>query len=374
MNRRPLIIRNAILTGVFALLCVASLLLCRFCPPAVEGIFVPVQRFLTFLLRSVTSIAPFSVAEALVCALIPAAAALIVFAVLRLARSKEHRRAAALHGLSIAAAFASAATLVFILAWGSLYYAEPLGETLGIDVRQYSTGELYKTSVWVRDNLNAAAAQAPEADDGTPRDFWALADKCANGYSVIGKLYPQLDGASANTVKPVFFWPVMSCLGIDGIYVPFTGECNINAGLPVCTLPFSICHELAHSLGVAPEDEANFLAFLACKYSNEPEYKYSGWFIAFVYCSNALSQSDPSLQAELWLGLDDRVTADILSLIKYNEQYEGPARETGKAVNDAFLKAMDQPEGVRSYGRVVDLIIADYLSGPGDTLHDLLAG
>ena len=39
-------------------------------------------------------------------------------------------------------------------------------------------------------------------------------------------------------------------------------------------------------------------------------------------------------------------------------RYEGPFEEVGQAVNDGYLKGFGQQEGVRSYGLVVDYLIA----------------
>ena len=35
-------------------------------------------------------------------------------------------------------------------------------------------------------------------------------------------------------------------------------------------------------------------------------------------------------------------------------------KKAATAVNDGYLKTMAQPSGVKSYGEVVDLILADY--------------
>ena len=35
-------------------------------------------------------------------------------------------------------------------------------------------------------------------------------------------------------------------------------------------------------------------------------------------------------------------------------------KEVSKAVNDVYLKANDQEDGMKSYGRMVDLLLAEY--------------
>ena len=57
------------------------------------------------------------------------------------------------------------------------------------------------------------------------------------------------------------------------------------------------------------------------------------------------------------------------SLRAYNaawEPYDGEAAEVHEQLNDAYLKANGQTEGVRSYGRMVDLLIAQMLQEEGE--------
>lgn len=56
----------------------------------------------------------------------------------------------------------------------------------------------------------------------------------------------------------------MSHLGVGGLYSPFTCEAVINTDCTPPSLPFTVAHEMSHSLLVAREEEANFSAFLAC--------------------------------------------------------------------------------------------------------------
>ena len=50
--------------------------------------------------------------------------------------------------------------------------------------------------------------------------------------------------------------------------------------------------------------------------------------------------------------------------VEHNKQYEGKVQEAAQAVNNAYLKTFDEA-GVKSYGLVVDYLIAEYLKQPG---------
>ena len=44
----------------------------------------------------------------------------------------------------------------------------------------------------------------------------------------------------------------------------------------------------------------------------------------------------------------------------YWSRFDGIAAAASTQINDAYLKANRQDEGVKSYGRMVDLLLADY--------------
>jgi hypothetical protein len=84
------------------------------------------------------------------------------------------------------------------------------------------------------------------------------------GFATAAQGYPVLAGRCARP-KPALSSPVLSWLGITGIYSPFTAEPNVNMNVPDPDLPFTASHELAHARGFAREDEANYLGSLACR-------------------------------------------------------------------------------------------------------------
>ena len=56
----------------------------------------------------------------------------------------------------------------------------------------------------------------------------------------------------------------------------------------------------------------------------------------------------------------DALRRDIRSNNAYWKQYATPVSEVSDRVNDAYLKANGQENGLRSYGRMVDLLLAYY--------------
>ena len=149
-------------------------------------------------------------------------------------------------------------------------------------------------------------------------------------------------------------------IGTTGIFVCLTGEAGVSTETYVLSQPFTLCHELGHSLAVARENEANYLGFLACRASRDELFRYAGWYSAFIYCYNALYAESPASARALWDRCSEEVIHDSDVHVEHNRQYEGKIQEAAQAVNDAYLRSFDEP-GVKSYGLVVDYLIAEYL-------------
>ena len=126
-------------------------------------------------------------------------------------------------------------------------------------------------------------------------------------------------------------------------------------------IPFTVCHELSHLRGFMEEKEANFIAFLACIGSERTDFQYSGYLSGWVYCMNALYRTDPERWAEVRSRLSETVQPDLDANSAFWDRYEGPVRETAERINDTYLKVNGQADGVESYDRMVDLIVAYFL-------------
>ena len=57
---------------------------------------------------------------------------------------------------------------------------------------------------------------------------------------------------------------------------------------------------------------------------------------------------------------------DLAERAEHWAQYEGPVQEASPAANDAYHKATNPSDGMRSYGRMVDLLLAELRAGVGD--------
>jgi hypothetical protein len=304
---------------------------------------------------------PFSVAEVLLALTVGGAAAWSLRMLRQVARARGRRRAVLGSALAGAWVGTGALYLAFVILWGLNYRRPPYAALAGLDTRPATIAELTAVCEKLVAESNGARDGLPEDPEGVAR----LADgrrgalrRAPAGYGKAARIQPVLEGPSAPP-KPVAVSTALSYLGISGIFCPFTGEANVNMTLPEPDVPFAACHELAHAHGFAREDEANYVGYLACTRHPDADFRYSGLLAASMYAMNALARVDRDGHARLEARRAPGVRRDIAALAAWAKRYRGPAERVSQAVNNAYLKSQGEKEGVRSYGRMIDLLIAE---------------
>ena len=97
---------------------------------------------------------------------------------------------------------------------------------------------------------------------------------------------------------------------------------------------------------------------MACIKSGYDDFYY-GTMSALTHSMNALTRSITMI-CRLYNLYSDDVRKDIDFSIRYWKQFDTKVADAAKKVNDIYLKAHNQQDGVRSYGRMVDLLLAYY--------------
>ena len=189
-------------------------------------------------------------------------------------------------------AFFAGIYMLHTMLWGLNYYSGPLSDDMRLDVGSYNLEELTEATEYYRDKANALALQVNRDGSGNVAfaDFDALAGKAGEGFQTLtyDYFYPIFAGSTL-PVKKLGWADMYSSMGITGVTFGLTGEACVNPQIPGVSLPFTMCHEMAHRMCIAPERDANFAAFLAASVHSDPEFQYSAYFMAFRYCYSALS-------------------------------------------------------------------------------------
>lgn len=250
---------------------------------------------------------------------------------------------------------------------GINYYRLPFSHFLNLETAPSSEEELKGLCIFLACQT-AEAAQQIERENGKDTaagEAGKLQDKshfprqAREDMKKLGEIYPQLAGFYPRP-KPLLVSKILSVQSLSGIYSPFTIEANYNRDMIDYNIPHTACHELSHLRGFMREEEANFIGYLACVGSDAAFSRYSGYLSGFIYAVNALYRQNPEAASEVYAFLPECALTDLHTNNQFWQQYEGPIAEVSTQVNDTYLKANNQSDGVKSYGRMVDLLLAYY--------------
>ena len=259
------------------------------------------------------------------------------------------------------AVLAGALCFLFIALWGLNYNRLPFAATSGLEIPPAPVSVLEKSCRLLVEQTNELRGHVREDENGVMALSVPMKNtlsRAREGYKTAAAEFKTLGALEPGQPKQVLGSKLLSYAGITGVYFPITAEANINTDIRHAEAPFTICHELAHQLGYAREDEANFIAWVACSYSPYEDYRYSGAVMALTHLLNALNSRDAAAWGRVRGMCSPAVNRDLNAMGQYWQLFEGPVNEISESINDSFLKANRQEDGVKSYGRMVDLVIA----------------
>ncbi|WP_294378066.1 DUF3810 domain-containing protein [uncultured Clostridium sp.] len=229
----------------------------------------------------------------------------------------------------------------------------------GIDDSDINEEKLIKVCEVLRDRLNYLEEKIKKDENGLLQlDYHDVDKEGIRTMENLAKKYKSLDGFYPMP-KHYIFSQIMSYQLLQG-ETTFTIEANYNYDMADSNIPSTICHELSHIQGFNDESEANFISFLACDDSDNYEYKYSGYLMAYVYCINDLYSRNENAVTEINSSLSKNVKKEIKEDANFWAQYKGGISKLYTKVYDALLKAGGQNAGIKSYNNVVKLIVSSY--------------
>lgn len=255
--------------------------------------------------------------------------------------------------------------LLHTLVFGLNYHAGSIADDIRMEQRQYTVEELASAATYYRDMANLLSDQVKRDANGDVDfdDFETLALQAADGFDtlVYDYSYPIFAGNTL-PVKKLGWADMYSSMGITGITMGLTGEAAVNPQIPETSLPFTMCHEMAHRMSIATERDANFAAFLAAMANEDIQFRYSAYFMAYRYCYNTLvrvnTKESAGAAARVSAGLTEEMQHDLDA---YNAFFNSKRSETATKVadtaNDTYLKVSGNESGIASYGEVTDLLV-----------------
>jgi len=249
------------------------------------------------------------------------------------------------------------AVLVFYIFWGMNYFRPSAGERLNLRDTSYTTVHLILVTSRLIDSANLYRASLTVADTTQSNDaIFATAINAARKISA--------DSANFRTyspkIKSSLLTPLMNYVGTSGYYNPWTSEAQLNYQMPYFERPMVACHEMAHQTGYGAEDEASFAGYLTALTSKDRLLRYSAYHYAVDECMRALRRRDTTIYKEVKKCISPQVRHDLITERMYWFSFHGKAGMISGMIYDDFLKANNQPQGMRTYDQMVLLLMAWY--------------
>jgi hypothetical protein len=255
----------------------------------------------------------------------------------------------------------------FNLLWGLNYDRRGIAFQLGLEVKPYNLEDLDTVAALMQEKVNYYAQFVTEEQRDSFDRKRILLNEAGAGYKVIATKYPFL-AYSPKSIKASLFSYAGNYLGFQGYYNPFSGEGQVNTTVPRFLEPFIASHEIAHQIGYAKENEANFVGYLACKLHPSNAFRYSIYFDMYNYAVGEIARRDSSLAIAYQQKLHPQVINDIREFRAFLKRHKNPAERIVMWFYGQYLKANNQPAGKRSYNEVVAWLIAYYKKFGKDAL------
>lgn len=283
---------------------------------------------------------------------------LIVKSIFRIRRKGVSLRQIAINFL----AYLSPIYLFFMLTWGLAYHKKPLEKILNISTKNIKNQEVIELCKELIDSVNVSRERISESKlkETTFEKVFELApvgyENLEARYSFLNYKTPSIKKASGSNL--------LAYLSTSGVYMFPSGEANVNTNNMIYDAPYVTTHEMAHQLGFASEEEANYLAYLACKNNPHAIFQYSAYYGTVFRALNKVWEIDSTYSKTLFDKLSPAVKADREKERQVWKKFRNPIQVyVVSPFYDLFLKSNGQEQGSRSYDLVIDLMVAERRKG-----------
>ena len=325
-------------------------------------------KYVMQAVSTVTGLVPFSIAEICVLCLPVVLILAVVLFIRNLIKNPVRRKRIVYKAVIDIVCIASVLIFMYVMFDGINYYRYDFSYYAGFEPGKSTVKELYKVGEDLIARGNAVREKLDTEDsDGVfilGESMGQVSEEVLKAFDNLSEKYPVLSGHYGKN-KSFLTSKYISYTGMAGVFVPFTLEANNNVDVVQYNIPSDMCHEQAHLRGFIKEDEANYIAYLACMASDNPEFLYSGIVQAYICVENAIYDENQELAYKLSENISEKMSADIQANNEYWNRIENTkvgkeVSDTTQAINDTYLKANGEEEGVKSYGLMVDLLVSDY--------------
>jgi hypothetical protein len=256
--------------------------------------------------------------------------------------------------------------VVFMLIWGLNYQKSSPAKSFDLKMdTSYTEVQLDSLSLYLMKELNKTRQILSDSVIEETEVDQVFRNSILN-YRLVKNKFPQLH-LEKPILKEAAFPSWGDYLGYLAFYQPITGEAIVRTDVPLLTLPYTSCHELAHQMGYASEAEANFIAFVVATESSDALLRYSMLLQMFTYCqSEHLGFIAKTGNFEKWKTivnrnkamLDPKVIGDRKKIKDFFIQRQHLLLPASTSLYDQFLQWNKQAKGIKSYDEVLLWVLA----------------
>lgn len=246
--------------------------------------------------------------------------------------------------------------IIFNMLWGLNYNRQGVARQLALTQMTYDTSDVILLQDILLQKVNSTKSSLVRQNYQYPEKH-ILFQRAKDAFDDAEKIYPFLQ-YKILSVKSSFYGWWGNYLGFTGYYNPFTGEAQVNTTVPKFLQPYISTHEMAHQLGYAKEDEANFAGYLAAVNSRDTLFHYSAYLDLYIYANREVYYFDSAASLKSRELLIPEVKKDIQEWRQFNLNHRSFIEPAISWMYGNYLKLNEQPKGLRSYNAVIATLIA----------------
>jgi Protein of unknown function (DUF3810) len=258
--------------------------------------------------------------------------------------------------------FAAIILGLFYWLWGFNYHRMPVSKTIGLSLIPLDSVALWdelKIETRICDSLRFVLIKndtlALNDERFFPKNIEDTVRVAVENW-LTRHHYPTFASVRGRVVSPQ---GILLGFGASGLYWPFIGEGNIDAGLhPLQKLP-TMAHEMSHGYGFGDEGICNFIAFAACYQHTNPYIAYSNHLTYWrTVAANCLRSNPMRYQTTFYPYIPAGLRQDIRAIHRQMDKFEEFFPKVRYQVYDSYLKSQGIEVGMLNYDEVMMLVRA----------------
>ena len=123
-------------------------------------------------------------------------------------------------------------------------------------------------------------------------------------------------------------------------------------------VPFTWAHEFTHGYGITSEAACNFIAYLACKESDDPLIQYAGHLGYWRYVASNYKSAEREKYTNFRKTLPSTIKLDLQSIYDNGDLYPDILPQVRDFIYGSFLKSQGISDGLKNYSKVVRMATA----------------